>query len=492
MSRGARIRLAACAAWLWTSLGCGPVRDPLPPVIEPLTRTPDAAFRSRCPQPEPAPERVLPEMHVEVLPNGVTIAVVERPGSGLVALSLVIRGAGREPTGDPAGLSALTAAIASKRARLSDGRLLEDVRIDGRRITSQIEDDATIFELAVRRSAVSEAVPLLAQTTTEVGFSREGFESDLAEHLDRVAEASYDARAQLQQTALEGLYGSNHRLSRFTIGSVKTVQGISFDQTKAFRDRHYRASETILIAAGDVSLAHIRTLAEPILERMPDPGGPPRIEARPRILPGEGLRPIRAISNGSAMATLLLVLPGPGMVDGVEFWAFRVLIAMLADQPRARANAAVNHEQVRTYGVGGRVNGRYESSEAILAFSVEPEDVGETLEAVLAEVDAMQRLSADELDVVRSQFLTGLAASSGRNEALSKLIAVWFAHRLPQDSPMALSDTFARLDSATLTRAARTWLRRDQLQIVALAPPRDTHAELEGFARVEWFRFNFP
>jgi zinc protease len=476
---------------LWTAIACAPRREPLPPLTEPLTPTQDAPFRSRAPEPEPLPDRVLPEMRVDVLPNGATIAVVERPGSGLVALSLVIRGAGREPAGDPAGLAALTAELASKRARIGDGRLLDDVRIDGRRVMNEVEDDGTTFHLAVRRSALTEAVPLLVQTTTDIGFERRAFASDLVEHLDRVAIASHSVDAQLHQTALEGLYGVDHRLSRFVIGSVKTVRAISFAQAKAFRDRYYRASETVLIAAGDATLAEVRKLAEPILGSMPDAGGPPRIEASPRILPSEALRPIRAISNASAMANLMLAIPGPGMADGVEFWAFRVLVAMLAEQPRTRANAAVNHEHVRTYGIGGAVQGRYESSEAILGFSVEPEDVGSTLEAVLAELDAMQRLSHDELDLVRSRFLTGLAASSARNEALANLLAVWFAHRLPPTSAMALSETLAGLNPDILMRVARKWLRRDRLQIAAIGPPRETHAELDELAPVEWFRFEF-
>lgn len=490
MTSGAR-ELALIAALL-TAIACAPRREPLPPLTEPLTPTPDAPFRARAPEPEPVPERLLPEIRVEVLPNGATIAVVERPGSGLVALSLIIRGAGREPAGDPAGLSALTATLASKRARLTDGRLLADVRIDGRRVMSEVGDDGALFSLEVRRSALNEAVPLLVQTTTDIGFERKAFASDLAEHLDRVAAASHSAGAQLRQTALEGLYGADHRLSRFVVGSVKTVRTISFDQAKAFRDRYYRASETVLIAAGDTTLAEVRTLAEPVLGGMPDAGGASRIEARPRVLPSKDLRPIRAITNGGAMASLMLVLPGPGMVDGVEFWAFQVLIAMLAEQPRTRANAAVNHDQVRTYGIGGTVHARYESSEAILAFSVEPEDVGETLEAVLAELDAMQRSSLDELDLVRSQFLTGLAASTSRNEALVALLASWFARRLPAESAMALSETFAELDPAILMRTARAWLRRDRLQIVAFAPPRETHAELHELAPVEWFRFQLP
>ena len=75
----------------------------LPPPLYPLSATPDQDFRRTPPQVGARPPLRVPEVHTERLNNGLTLILLQRPGSRTAAVRYVTRRGGENGPANLAG-----------------------------------------------------------------------------------------------------------------------------------------------------------------------------------------------------------------------------------------------------------------------------------------------------------------------------------------------------------------------------------------------------
>src|SRR5882672_8195844 len=231
--------LAACIL----SAACAP-RTELPLPTLPLTRTPDAPFRSRH-VPIASPSILEPDVHRQTLENGLTLIHLERPQVPDVVVTYVNRQAGTLTSEYPGVLLRLTAAALLRGGtRWRDQGILADLNVNREFVSGGATPEATIFELRGLDVAFEQITEVMAQTVREPAFTPGGVEA-----------ARTSVRADL------GKVGSWGRVMSIVVGDSDASQfvgtgdvtSLTLDQLKSCYADLYRPESSAVIVAGAVS-----------------------------------------------------------------------------------------------------------------------------------------------------------------------------------------------------------------------------------------------
>lgn len=467
--------------------GCAQ-RPELPRPSLPLTRTPEAAFRARPPAPEPSEVPAAPEVLERRLPNGVSVLVVERPSLPVATVLLVVRNAGRESAAEPRGLGALTARALRFGTRLGDGRVVSAPALLGIKPEIGTADDAVVLKLETASVGVSEAVGLLASLATRPVLTGAGFSHAMTEHLDAVAVASRSTGQHLAEAALERLYGRDHPLAQRGLGRSEEVQRITLSQVRAFHAARYRPADTALVVVGDARAAQVFERAERELGGWTSDAPEVPREPAPAIIRYAGKRPVVAFRSAGSMTHVLLAAAGPGANDP-DWHPFWLGATALSGGALSRGHTALSHHDVKSYSVVSGRRVRLSSSDLLVGFAVEHEDVLASLETMLGLADALGRvpLGPEELERARARYLLEVTEAYGSNADCARLLANLFVAGSPASDFATLRSKTLAVTSADVQRVARKWLTRDRVQIGAATHPRYGGQALAELGPVSWY-----
>ncbi len=465
-------------------------RPELPAPSLPLTRTPDAAFRSRAPEPDASDAPAPPDVQERKLQNGASVLVVERRERPAATVLVVVRRAGRESAAEPRGLGALVARTLRFGTRLANGRDVAMPSLLGQAPVVLSTDEALVVALDTYAAAVPEAVGLVASLAARPVFTEAGFSHALSEQLDRIAWSSRSLGAHLRQAALERLYGEGHALSEPLLGRSERVRTIPLSLIKAFHAARYRPEDTALVVVGDASAAQVFERAERDLGTWSSeaPALPP--ERAPALVGHRGQRPLVAFSGGPSMTSFLLAIPGPGRNDP-DWHAFSLAATAVSGLVLSRGQQALSHHDVKSYSVERDSWVRHASSDLFVSFAVEHEDTADSLETMLRLIGSLgdAPLAPAELERVRARHLADLREAYASNDGCATLLASLYAAGWPASELGALRQRVAVVTAVDVQRAARRWLTKDRVQIAAYTRPDRSAYDLAQFGRVDWFRF---
>jgi zinc protease len=463
-------------------------RPELPAPTLPLTRTPDADFRSRAPVPDireiPAP----PQVQERMLRNGASVLVVERPSRPVATVAVVVRRAGRESASEPRGLGALVARTLRFGTRLADGREIATPSLLGQMPAVLSTEDSVVIALDTHAVAVPEAVGLVASLAARPVFTDAGFALAVSEQLDAIALSSRSSGDHLRQAALERLYGEGHVLSQPLLGRSEQVRAIPLSRISAFHAARYRPEDTALVVVGDVSAGQVFDAAERELGVWSS-GAPaqPR-EPAPAVVEYRGERPLVAFSGYVGMTTLMLAIPGPGGADP-EWHAYWLAATAVSGHALSRGQQALSHHDVKSYAVTRGSWIRETSSDLFISFSVEHDDIADSLTTMLNLVSSLgdAPLGQAELARVRAGYLAALTDAYASNRGCAALLASFFTAARPASELGALRARVLAITAADVQRAARRWFSKKRLQIAAFTRVDEGGYDLTQFGRVHWF-----
>jgi hypothetical protein len=194
-------------------LACAPQKSAeKPPAVlsapPPVSSAPDLnAFRSARPQPGSPGVFSYPTPSELVLPNGLRVLHVERPGR-VVSLTLVVRhGASSVPEGK-SGLAALSARLLSESTKKRSAMALaEAVESLGTSLGAGASRDDSRVSMTVLPADFGAALKLLAEVVTEPAFSTQDFDRVKNEWLDAVRAERQDPQRLAALTAFRALNG---------------------------------------------------------------------------------------------------------------------------------------------------------------------------------------------------------------------------------------------------------------------------------------------
>ncbi len=215
-----------------------------------------AQERFRRTPPLPDAQRLelrLPPVETFVLTNGLTVAVVDRPGASLVTLQLIVRAGAADSPADRPGLADVTARLIGKGTkRLSADYIENMIESIGSQFTAAVFMDYTVLTLTVLEEYMDRAIYILRLIAQEAVFG----ERELA----AVRRATYwemQGRKKdpevLGWGQLLGTLFENHPY-RAAAYDEEALKLIAVRDVETFYNRFYRPGNAAVVISGPVDV----------------------------------------------------------------------------------------------------------------------------------------------------------------------------------------------------------------------------------------------
>ena len=193
------------------------------------------ADRSQPPQLGPPPSLALPQIQRATLSNGIRVVVMEKHGVPVVQMNLMLRAGAALESQDKIGLASLTAAMLKEGAGDKSSLELADA-IDylGASIGTSADNQSLWAFLHTPLSKFDEAFALFADIVLRPTFPANELERLRKERLTSLVQM-YDQPTMVAAVAsAKFVFGEKHPYGRGTMGSEKTLKGLTIEEVKGF------------------------------------------------------------------------------------------------------------------------------------------------------------------------------------------------------------------------------------------------------------------
>ena len=197
----------------------------------------------------------LPPYRKVVLPNGLTLLLMERHELPLVSFQLIVKtGSVADPAGKE-GLAAVTAELLRKgtKARTAD-KISEELDFVGATFGAGSNPDYTTASAEFVKKDVSSGLDLLADMLENATFPQEEIAKAVARRIDGIKAAKDQAQGVIRTYFNAYLYGQ-HPYGRPTGGDEKSLAAITRDDIARFYRDYYVPANSILAVVGDFNSA---------------------------------------------------------------------------------------------------------------------------------------------------------------------------------------------------------------------------------------------
>ncbi len=290
-----------------------------------------------------------------------------------------------------------------------------------------------------------------------------------------------DSRA--ARALLAALYPEDHPYRFPLSGTEAGVEKLGRTDLAAFHSRALVSARPTIIVAGDVDPDALAAELESRLSPWAGSGAvisdPPDVErsSRPRLLLVD--RP------GAAQAVVRVGYVGLAR-SNPDFDQVLVVNQILGGQFTSRLNESLREQRGLTYGVRSSFDCRRRPGPFTVTASVQTEKVGEALEQIRIELEAITGARPPEpveLDDARRSLIEGHPRQFETPGALVNRFAVLVIHDLPVDHDAGFRDRLAAINLDSLRWAAGRHIVPGALVAVVVA---DSSRVLDQLTRLDW------
>lgn len=418
------------------------------------------------------------------LPNGLRVVAIENHEVPFVTFTLGTRfGAFADPEAMP-GAASVAASMLTRGTEGYDYETLTDeldtyaVSVGG----SMGLDSGRVTASAVTPQA-GRAMKLLAEVAQRPTFPKDELPKVIKQTRTglTITERSpqFLAERELRRRMFPG-----HPYARTAEPRARDLDAITVEGLRSWWGTYVRPDTTVLYVAGDLAPDEAFALAEEHFGGWKAEGAAPTVEVPPPPKPSK--TKIYLVDRGGDQAQIRV--GHVGITRAHEDWfTARVLSDVFGGGFNARLNDTIRVKKGLTYGArGGFSTSRFAGRFEVSTFSKNA-TVGETVEAILEEIERLQKEPPSETEERFSKsYLLGRFA--GRRETPQDLVGdLWGleVEGLSDDYYQQYLDAVAKVDSKGMNEAARRLVDDDSLVIVVVGPAKTLKKQLVSIADVE-------
>jgi zinc protease len=385
--------------------------------------------------PKPAlPKSVkIPAVKESKLPNGLTVAVVERKNVPLVTVQLLVRRGAQSEGITKAGLANMTASLLTKGTKTRTApQIAEEIEFLGGSINAGAGWNNSVVSIDVMSDKLDRAMAILADVVLNPVFKQEEIDLLRAQTLDGL---TYNLK---QPGFLANFVASRYSFGEHPAGGTpESLRGITRTDIANFHANNFNPQNSVLIFTGDITSERANALAHKFF------GGWKSASQKGGEGSGIGSRPIE---RDVVKRILVVDLPNSGQasvnyarrIEGIgraldQYYPAMVLNSVLGGGYSSRLNQEIRIKRGLSYGAGSGFAWRYMNSNFSTRTQTKNESAAEVAELVIAELRRLTEGSIEETELVpRKSVLTG---DFGRNlettSGLAAQIADLYAFGIP-------------------------------------------------------------
>ena len=357
-----------------------------------------------------APKAVkIPAVAERKLPNGLTVAVVERKGVPIVTIQLLVKSGASAESADKAGLADLTASMLTKGTKTRTAtEIAEAIEFLGGSINSGAGWNSSFVSVTVTSDKVEQALAIMADVMLNPKFDQKELDLLKSQTLDGLTFSLKQPSSLVNYVASKYSFGEHPAGGTpDSVGKITQADIVSF-YTLRFKPKH-----SVLIFTGDITPEGAALAAGKAF------GSWRTGVSIDTSMVGQADRPTKADilvidlpKSGQASVTYAKSLTNVGRKDG-SYYSASVLNSVLGGGYSSRLNYEIRIKRGLSYGAGSSFAWRGSNSNFATRIQTKTVSAAEVLELVLAEIKKLAdgSVAADEL-VPRKSVLTG---NFGRN-----------------------------------------------------------------------------
>lgn len=407
-----------------------------------------------------------------MMKNGLILIVAERPTLPMVTIEILVKaGSLREPR-EKAGLANLTAELlplgTPSRTALEISEAIEFV---GGGLSASGSTDFASVSLTVLKRDLDLGLELLADVLMRPAFREEEITRKVRELQGSIRRKEEDPGTVVQEAFAAKLFGE-HPYGRPVEGTEESLAKITRKDLVQFHQRYYVPNNSILAAAGDVTLEEMQRALEKHFQGW----------ARKMVSPLEGFavtppasRQVVKIDRPVTQANIVWGHLGIGRNDP-DYYAVSVMNLILGGGGlTSRLMRSIREERGWAYDVHSFFDARRLPGSFEVNLQTKNETAGPAVEEVFDQIQIIREngVTAVELEEAKG-FLTGsfpLRFETNR-QVVSFLAAVEF-YGLGIDYPERYPEIIRAVTREDVLRVARKYLHPNRGVLVFLADPAE-------------------
>lgn len=442
--------------------------------------TSPAAGSSQRPAPGPARPYHFPHFERATLDNGLSVVIVPVKKLPVITVSLVAdAGAVTEPAGQD-GIARLTARalLEGTRSRTGDA-LTERLERLGAAVDADADWDSSALTMTVLTSRFSDAMALVAEVVLEPAFPERELERLKAERLAEILQRRAEPRGLADEMFSRFLYADDSRYALPDGGSATSVSGIDRTRVASFHGARYRPGSTTAIIVGDIGVEDALRVVRSRLGAWPGERAPV-VDADDR--PARRTRAVHLVEKADAPQSELRI--GHVGIPRVhpDYFAALVMNMLLGGLFSSRINLNLREAHGYTYGASSFFDWRRQAGPFVVATAVRSDVTAAAAREILTEIDRMraEKVSNEELSLATSYLEGVFPIRYESTAAIARALTAMIVYGLPPDYFDTYRDRVRAVSAPDVLRAAREFLRPEELQLVAVGDPAVVREPLDA------------
>ncbi|MGA9116023.1 MAG: pitrilysin family protein [Bacteroidota bacterium] len=409
----------------------------------------------------------LPPVFREVMPNGLTVLVMEQRKLPVVHMRLVAHGGS---AADPAGMEGTaeiaTALMREGTRRRSEAEIARAIDFTGGMLHCAAGPDYCAASCEVLSKDLETGLDLLGDVVLHPVFPAEALERELRRRIAGIEAAREDAGTIASAAFHRAVYGSHPYGRRAGSASVRSV---TRDALERFHRRTFRPGNSLLAVVGDVA-------AGPLMEKLRDAfgaweRGPKEYGPPGEVPPSRGRAVVLVDKPDATQAYIIAGSTGIGMADP-DYFPLAVANSVFGDGFTSRLMEEIRIKRSLTYGVSSGFSPQLRGGSFSIATSTRNDAMGEVVDVILGELRKYRAEGASEEELRRAQkYLAGAYVRGLQTPAaLAGELTEQELYGLPRDRMETYVARLGQVSAGDLHRVVRERFPLEDLVLVLVGP----------------------
>ena len=406
----------------------------------------------------------MPRRHV--LPNGVSVVVLEHRSADVAAVQLWVRAGARDETSTELGLAHYLEHMLFKGTpSRAAGFIDREVERVGGRINAGTSLDYTFYHAVLPASRAPATVRMLADIAVNATLDEKLLDNEKRIVLEEMRLHEDNPRRFLS-TRLWALAFDGHPYGRPIIGRPELIRALERETLLTFYRRHYVPQAFTLVVVGAVNPAEIVATATEAFSRIPRRGEGRRTPASPAV-PGARSE---QIERPGAHGHLGLAWLAPRL-DHADTAAMSVLVGILGQSRTARLRTVLRDRLGIVHAIGSGYSAMEAAGLMTITAEFDPANLARVESEIVAEVRRLRDrgVTDDELRRAITAAEAGhefsLETAEGRAFALGRAESIW-----KLEDELAWVDRLRSVTRGQITGVARKYLDPDKYVRLSVMP----------------------
>ena len=402
-------------------------------------------------------------VEITVLDNGLRVVSDAMPHLESASIGVWVDAGARNETIEVHGVAHLLEHMAFKGTKCRSARVIaEEIEAVGGHLNAYTGREHTAYYARVLKEDLPLALDILADILQHSVFDEAELARERAVVIQEIGQAQ-DTPDDIIFDHLQETAYPDQPVGRSILGTVDGISRMTRSSLAGFMDRHYRAPQMVLAAAGALRHEALVALAAEAFAELPSAGRETLPPARYR---GGDFRQARDLEQ----VHLALALPGV-TYDDPDFYATQVMATVLGGGMSSRLFQEVRESRGLCYSVFAFASSFVDDGIFGIYAGTGEQEAAELVPVLCDEVTKLGK-DADETEVARARaqlkagILMSLESSSARTEQLGRQMLI-YGRALPVDELVARIDA---VDADAVRRVTQRIASAGSPTVAALGP----------------------